>query len=172
MVNSFLSLADLDSSAHTASCRYWTQAIACELPSGLFRAKPTCARCSMWAASRETRFHSPKPISCPMQAGRKPSPIATLYFTLHRLSFDRAQHEDELIIPAREGALRVLRASKNAGVKRVVLTSSFAAIGYGHENKDRPFSETDWTDPNGSGVTRLREIKDSGGTRSMGFYCA
>ena len=42
------------------------------------------------------------------------------------------KHEDELIVPAREGALRVLRAAREAGVKRVVLTSSFAAIGYGH----------------------------------------
>src|SRR5262245_27652329 len=41
-------------------------------------------------------------------------------------------HEDELIVPARDGALRVLRASRDRGVKRVVLTSSFAAIGYGH----------------------------------------
>src|SRR5580700_5247371 len=39
--------------------------------------------------------------------------------------------ENELIVPAREGALRVLRASREAKVKRVVLTSSFAAIGYG-----------------------------------------
>jgi nucleoside-diphosphate-sugar epimerase len=62
------------------------------------------------------------------------------------------QHEDELIIPAREGALRVLRAARDAGVKRVVLTSSFAAIGYGQKPKDRPFNETDWTDPNGDDV--------------------
>ena len=41
------------------------------------------------------------------------------------------QHEDELIVPARDGALRVLKASRDASVKRVVLTSSFAAIGYG-----------------------------------------
>src|SRR5579871_5521784 len=40
--------------------------------------------------------------------------------------------ENELIRPAREGALRVLKAAKAAGVKRVVMTSSFAAIGYGH----------------------------------------
>jgi nucleoside-diphosphate-sugar epimerase len=62
------------------------------------------------------------------------------------------QHEDELIIPAREGALRVLRAARDAGVKRVVLTSSFAAIGYGQKPKGRPFNETDWTDPNGDDV--------------------
>jgi nucleoside-diphosphate-sugar epimerase len=62
------------------------------------------------------------------------------------------QHEDELIVPAREGALRVLRASRDAKVKRVVLTSSFAAIGYGQKPQDKPFDETSWTDPNGDDV--------------------
>jgi nucleoside-diphosphate-sugar epimerase len=57
------------------------------------------------------------------------------------------KHEDELIIPAREGALRVLRAARDAGVQRVVLTSSFAAIGYGHPQQDAPYDETVWTDP-------------------------
>jgi nucleoside-diphosphate-sugar epimerase len=61
--------------------------------------------------------------------------------------------ENELIIPAREGALRVLRASRDAGVKRVVLTSSFAAIGYGAAVTDRVFTEKDWTNPDGSDVT-------------------
>ncbi|HUX21068.1 MAG TPA: aldehyde reductase [Spirochaetia bacterium] len=55
--------------------------------------------------------------------------------------------ENELIVPAREGALRVLRAARDAGVKRVVLTSSFAAIGYGRIATDHLFSEEDWTDP-------------------------
>jgi len=62
------------------------------------------------------------------------------------------KHEDELIVPAREGALRVLRASRDAGVKRVVLTSSFAAIGYGQKPQATPFDETSWTDPNGDDV--------------------
>lgn len=62
-------------------------------------------------------------------------------------------HEDELIVPAREGALRVLRASRDAGVKRVVLTSSFAAVGYGHEPRQTPFDETSWTNLNGPGIT-------------------
>jgi nucleoside-diphosphate-sugar epimerase len=57
------------------------------------------------------------------------------------------KHEDDLIVPAREGALRVLRASRDAGVKRVVLTSSFAAIGYGRTPMERPFDERDWSDP-------------------------
>jgi len=52
----------------------------------------------------------------------------------------------ELIVPAREGALRVLRAARDAGVARVVLTSSFAAIGHGHPPTDRPFTEEDWTE--------------------------
>ncbi|TPN45477.1 MULTISPECIES: aldehyde reductase [unclassified Mesorhizobium] len=60
------------------------------------------------------------------------------------------KHEDDLIVPAREGALRVLRAARDAGVKRVVLTSSFAAIGYGKMPPDgRPFTEESWTDPTG-----------------------
>jgi dihydroflavonol-4-reductase len=58
------------------------------------------------------------------------------------------KHEDELIIP--DGALRVLRASRAAGVKRVVLTSSFAAIGYGHRPQKAAFNETNWTDPSGA----------------------
>jgi nucleoside-diphosphate-sugar epimerase len=62
------------------------------------------------------------------------------------------QHEDELIVPAREGALRVLRASRGAGVKRVVLTSSFAAIGYGHKPQIAPFDETNWTDADAEGL--------------------
>jgi nucleoside-diphosphate-sugar epimerase len=71
------------------------------------------------------------------------------------------KHEDELIVPAREGALRVLRAARDARVKRVVMTSSYAAIGYGHKPMDKdkdngtkpaPYDETSWTDPNGPDV--------------------
>jgi nucleoside-diphosphate-sugar epimerase len=62
------------------------------------------------------------------------------------------KHEDELIVPAREGTLRVLRAARAAGVKRVVLTSSFAAIGYGYGPQTTPFNETNWTIINGDVV--------------------
>lgn len=65
----------------------------------------------------------------------------------------RPKHEDELIVPARDGALRVLRAARDAGVKRIVLTSSFAAVGYGHDRSGRVFDEQDWTDTAGSDVT-------------------
>jgi nucleoside-diphosphate-sugar epimerase len=69
------------------------------------------------------------------------------------------KHEDELIVPAREGALRVLRASRDAGVKRVVMTSSFAAIGYGHSQREAPFTEKDWTDPGGADVMPYTKSK-------------
>jgi nucleoside-diphosphate-sugar epimerase len=69
------------------------------------------------------------------------------------------KHEDELIVPAREGALRVLRAARDAGVKRVVLTSSFAAVGYGHKPQSAPFNETDWTDINGGEMTAYTKSK-------------
>lgn len=78
--------------------------------------------------------------------------VAGCEFVLHVASPFPAvapANEDELIVPAREGTLRVLRASREAGVKRVVLTSSFAAIGYGHKPQTAAFNETNWTDPNG-----------------------
>ncbi len=64
------------------------------------------------------------------------------------------RNEDELIIPAREGTLRALRAAKAAGVKRAVVTSSFAAIGFGQgaRSPGQPFTEENWTDPNASGI--------------------
>jgi dihydroflavonol-4-reductase len=87
-----------------------------------------------------------------MQDGGWPEAVAGCDFVLHVASPFPAsvpKHEDDLIVPAREGALRVLRVSRDAGVKRVVLTSSFAAIGYGSNPIDRPFSEEDWSDPSG-----------------------
>lgn len=68
------------------------------------------------------------------------------------------RHEDELIVPARDGALRVLRFSRDAGVRRVVLTSSFAAIGYSHIAAGAPYNETNWTEPNG-GLTAYVKSK-------------
>jgi nucleoside-diphosphate-sugar epimerase len=84
-----------------------------------------------------------------------PEAVAGCEYVLHVASPmppNIPKHEDELIVPAREGTLRVLRAARGAGVKRVVLTSSFAAIGYGHGPQKAPFNETCWTDPNGDDV--------------------
>jgi len=52
---------------------------------------------------------------------------------------------DDLIVPAREGTLRVLRAARAAGVQRFVMTSSVAAIVYGRGRGGHHFSEADWT---------------------------
>ena len=57
--------------------------------------------------------------------------------------------EDELIVPARDGVLRVLRAARDAKVKRVVLTSSCGAIYYGHPLTKTPFDVTSWTNLDG-----------------------
>lgn len=68
------------------------------------------------------------------------------------------KHEDELIRPALEGTRRVVRAAHAAGVERLVLTSSFAAIGYGRPLK-RPYAETDWTDPAAPGLAAYPKSK-------------
>ncbi|EWM10457.1 aldehyde reductase [Kutzneria sp. 744] len=56
------------------------------------------------------------------------------------------RHEDEMIVPARDGVLRVLRAARDSGVRRVVLTSAIGAVAYGHPDRSTPFTEDDWTD--------------------------
>ncbi len=53
--------------------------------------------------------------------------------------------ENDLIVPAREGALRAVRFAKDAGVDRFVLTSSAAAIAYGHPLSKTKFDKDDWT---------------------------
>ena len=58
------------------------------------------------------------------------------------------KHEDDLIVPAREGTLRALRFANEAGVQRFVQTSSLAAMGYGRSEKHYTVNERDWTDIN------------------------
>lgn len=54
------------------------------------------------------------------------------------------KEEDEIIRPAREGTIRILKFARDSGVTRVVLTSSFAAIGYGYERLP-VFTEDNWS---------------------------
>lgn len=56
------------------------------------------------------------------------------------------EHEDDLIVPAREGTLRALRFARAAGVTRFVQTSSMAAIAYGRDKGEYTVTEADWTD--------------------------
>ena len=74
-----------------------------------------------------------------------------VYHVASPLPYVQPKDPDELIVPAREGVLRVLRAARDAGARRVVLTSSFAAIGY-TPKPSAEFTEGDWTDPDTPGL--------------------
>jgi nucleoside-diphosphate-sugar epimerase len=70
-------------------------------------------------------------------------------FVLHVASpfvLAKPKNEDDLMIPAREGTLRVLRFARDAGVRRVVLTSSSEAVIHGTKPLDHPYSEVNWSD--------------------------
>ena len=69
------------------------------------------------------------------------------------------KHADELIVPARDGALRALRAAKAAGVQRFVMTSSVAAISYGRPRGVHHLTEADWTDLTKPGLTPYIQSK-------------
>lgn len=60
--------------------------------------------------------------------------------------------EAQVIDPAREGTLRALRAARDAGVGRVVVTSAFHAVGFGHPPLERAFTEDDWSVLDGPGM--------------------
>ena len=66
---------------------------------------------------------------------------------------------DELILPARDGALRALRAARAAGVKRFVMTSSVAAVSYGRGRGVHTFTEADWTDLSTPGLSAYVQSK-------------
>lgn len=67
---------------------------------------------------------------------------------------------DGLLAPAREGTLRVLSAAKRSGIERAVLTSSIAAIAYGHDPARRePYTEKDWTDAESPKITSYIRAK-------------
>lgn len=73
---------------------------------------------------------------------------------------EQPKDADELIGPARDGALRVLNASRQAGVKRVVMTSSVAAImGDPSKPANYVYDETDWTDTTHPAVTPYEKSK-------------
>ena len=59
------------------------------------------------------------------------------------------ENEDVFIKPAVEGTLRVLKACADSEVQKVVLTSSFAAVGYGHPREKEVYTEEDWSSVDG-----------------------
>jgi dihydroflavonol-4-reductase len=66
---------------------------------------------------------------------------------------------DELIVPAREGTLRVLKAALDAGVGRVVVTSSIAAVRGSVDHSSAPLTEEDWTDLGSNDITPYTRSK-------------
>ena len=56
------------------------------------------------------------------------------------------QTDEAIIRPARDGALRVLKAARDEGVQRVVMTASTASLSYGYGSREAPFTEADWSD--------------------------
>ena len=71
----------------------------------------------------------------------------------------RITDPNELIVPARDGALRVLRASCNAGIRRVVMTSSVAAAGSQRVDGNASHDETQWTDLRAPKLNAYRQSK-------------
>lgn len=69
------------------------------------------------------------------------------------------KHEDELIVPAREGTRRVLRAAARAGVERVVMTSSVTAIIAGVDRTGKTFTEEDWSDADSPSIAPYDKSK-------------
>ena len=72
---------------------------------------------------------------------------------------DATASEDDMIRPAVEGTRRVLRAARDAGVKRVVMTSSFGAVGFSNKKPDTQTTEADWTDPNEKDLSPYEKSK-------------
>lgn len=74
------------------------------------------------------------------------------------------KNDAELVQPARDGTLRVLAAAREAGVRRVVMTSSTAAVAYGRGGRVEPFTEADWSDETNlsdtSGYERSKTIAE------------
>ncbi|SRR5579859_404218 len=88
--------------------------------------------------------------------------VAGCDYVLHvasPLGAEMPKNPDDLIVPAREGTLRVLRAAVKAGVKRVVMTSSVAASSPAQRSPDSATDESFWTDPNEPGLTAYRLSK-------------
>ncbi|WP_379128527.1 SDR family oxidoreductase [Paenibacillus sp. sgz500958] len=71
----------------------------------------------------------------------------------------KPKNEDEMIRPAVDGIVRVLRAARNAEVKRVVMTSNFGAVGFSNKNTNSVTTEANWTDLNEKGLSAYEKSK-------------
>jgi len=86
--------------------------------------------------------------------------VDALVHTASPFPMDAPKSEDELITPAVDGTRRALRAASAAGVRRVVLTSSVAAMmGVDGQGRTGPLSEEDWTDPDAPRLSAYAKSK-------------
>ena len=69
------------------------------------------------------------------------------------------KHEDDLILPARNGVKHVFEAALKNNIHRIVQTSSIAAIMYGHEPGKTDFTEEDFTNINGAMISPYTKSK-------------
>src|SRR5258706_5190887 len=67
--------------------------------------------------------------------------------------------ENEMIMPAVDGTIRILKTARNAGVKREVMTSNFGAVGYSHKDTTKIITEESWTDPNEQQLSTYNKSK-------------
>jgi dihydroflavonol-4-reductase len=72
---------------------------------------------------------------------------------------ERPKDPDVLIRPAVEGTRRALESALAAGVSRMVVTSSLAAIDSGHRDYSRLLTENDWSDLSGPNVNAYMKSK-------------
>jgi nucleoside-diphosphate-sugar epimerase len=70
-----------------------------------------------------------------------------------------AEDEQEMTNHAVDGVLRVLKISRDSGVKRVVLTSSYGAVGFSNRDFNTVTTEENWTDPNDKGLAPYHKSK-------------
>ncbi|OFI47599.1 3-beta hydroxysteroid dehydrogenase [Floricoccus penangensis] len=73
--------------------------------------------------------------------------------------FEIPKYENEVMKPAIEGIIRILRNARDAGVKRVVMTSNFGAVGFSQKNQLVPTTENDWTNPEEAGLSAYEKSK-------------
>ncbi|WP_191297488.1 SDR family oxidoreductase [Lentzea cavernae] len=101
--------------------------------------------------------------------------VAGCEYVMHVASpvhLQKVGNDDDVIVPARDGTLRVLRAARDAGVRRVVLTSAFHAVGFGHPHSHGTFTEEDWTVLDGPGVDAYGKSKTLAERAAWDFVAA
>lgn len=111
-------------------------------------ANPRGCRAPGWGAARIRRSRS----HVRFRLGRSDAGIDAVLHVASPIHTGKVKDENDVIAPAREGTLRVLRAASRAGIRRLVLTSAFHSVGFGHRHDHGEFTEDDWSVIDNRGV--------------------